>query len=185
MARRASRIRTSVGRAGAPHPVPAAPGEPESLAGVVTGTLTIPIQRLDGNDDLPLPEVATAGSAGVDLRAAVLAPLELAPGERALVPTGYSIALPHGYEGQVRPRSGLALKFGLTLLNAPGTIDSDYRGEIGVVVVNLGEKKVAIQRGDRIAQLIVAPVTLPKFELVATLPPSGRGAGGFGSTGKS
>lgn len=174
-----------VGRPAAPHPVPPMPGEPESFAGVVTGAVVIPIQRLEGNDDLPLPIVATAGSAGVDLRAAVLAPLQLAPGERTLVPTGFSIALPPGYEGQVRPRSGLALQFGLTLLNSPGTIDSDYRGEIGVVMVNLGQKPVAIKRGDRIAQLVVAPVTLPRFEQVATLPPSGRGAGGFGSTGKS
>ena len=169
------------------HPVPAgavSSVEPESLAGVVTGGVTIPIRRLDGNDDLPLPEVATVASAGVDLRAAVLAPLELAPGERALVPTGFAIALPPGHEGQVRPRSGLALQFGLTLLNSPGTIDSDYRGEIGVVVVNLGQKKVAIRRGDRIAQLVIAPVTLPRFELTAALPESARGAGGFGHTGK-
>jgi len=147
--------------------------------------LPVPIVRLEGNDDLPLPEVATAGSAGVDLRAAVLAPLELGPGERSLVPTGFSIALPAGYEAQVRPRSGLALQFGLTLLNSPGTIDSDYRGEIGVVVVNLGQKVVAIRRGDRIAQLVVAPVTQPRFDLVTALPESTRGAGGFGSTGKS
>ena len=187
----ASRRRSAVtagrpGRAEA-HPVPAgavSTAEPESLAGVVTGGVTIPIQRLTGNDDLPLPEVATPGSAGVDLRAAVLAPLELAPGERALVPTGFAIALPPGYEGQVRPRSGLALQFGLTLLNSPGTIDSDYRGEIGVVVVNLGQKKVAIRRGDRVAQLVIAPVTLPRFEAAASLPESARGAGGFGHTGK-
>ena len=175
------------------HPVPAgavSSAEPESLAGVITGAgvpggILVPIQRLEGNDDLPLPEVATTGSAGVDLRAAVLAPLELAPGERALVPTGFAIALPHGYEGQVRPRSGLAVQFGLTLLNSPGTIDSDYRGEIGVVVVNLGQKAVAIRRGDRIAQLVIAPVTLPRFELTTALPESARGAGGFGHTGKS
>lgn len=170
------------------HPVPAgavSKAEPESLAGVVTGAVQIPIRRLDGNDDLPLPEIATTGSAGVDLRAAVLAPLELGPGERALVPTGFAIALPHGYEGQVRPRSGLALQFGLTLLNSPGTIDSDYRGEIGVVAVNLGQKSVAIRRGDRIAQLVISKVELPRFELTTALPESARGAGGFGHTGKS
>jgi dUTP pyrophosphatase len=143
----------------------------------------VAIRRLDGNDDLPVPAVATAGSAGVDLRAAVLAPLELAPGERALVPTGFAIALPEGHEGQVRPRSGLALKLGVTLLNSPGTIDSDYRGEVAVVMVNLGQSKVAIRRGDRIAQLVIAPVTRPAFDLVAELPETGRGAGGFGHTG--
>jgi dUTP pyrophosphatase len=148
-----------------------------------TTAVRVAIRRLDGNDDLPVPEPATAASAGVDLRAAVLAPLELAPGERALVPTGFAIALPDGHEGQVRPRSGLALKLGVTLLNSPGTIDSDYRGEIAVVMVNLGQSKVAIRRGDRIAQLVVAPVTRPAFDLVAELPATGRGAGGFGHTG--
>jgi dUTP pyrophosphatase len=145
--------------------------------------IRVAIRRLDGNDDLPVPARATAGSVGVDLRAAVLAPLEMAPGERALVPTGFAIALPERYEGQVRPRSGLALKLGVTLLNSPGTIDSDYRGEIAVVLVNLGQSKVAIRRGDRIAQLIIAPVTRPAFDLVAELPESSRGAGGFGHTG--
>lgn len=148
-----------------------------------SGGVRVAIRRLDGNDDLPVPEPATTGSAGVDLRAAVIAPLELAPGERALVPTGFAVALPQGYEGQVRPRSGLALKLGVTCLNSPGTIDSDYRGEIGVVVVNLGQKPVAVRRGDRIAQLVIAPVTRPAFDLVAELPESHRGAGGFGHTG--
>jgi dUTP pyrophosphatase len=148
-----------------------------------SATVRIALRRLDGNDDLPVPEPATAGSAGVDLRAAVLAPLELAPGERALVPTGFAVALPVGYEGQVRPRSGLALKLGVTLLNSPGTIDSDYRGEVAVVMVNLGQKPVAVRRGDRIAQLVIAPVTRPAFDVVAELPESGRGAGGFGHTG--
>jgi dUTP pyrophosphatase len=143
----------------------------------------VALRRLDGNDDLPVPEPATPGSAGVDLRAAVLAPLELAPGERALVPTGFAIALPEGHEAQVRPRSGLALKLGVTLLNTPGTIDSDYRGEIAVVMINHGQKPVAIRRGDRVAQLVIAPVTRPAFDLVAELPETGRGAGGFGHTG--
>ena len=147
------------------------------------GGVRVAIRRLEGNDDLPVPAAATAGSAGVDLRAAVLAPLELAPGERALVPTGFAIALPEGHEGQVRPRSGLAVKLGVTLLNSPGTIDSDYRGEIAVVMINLGQGKVAIRRGDRIAQLVIAPVTRAAFDLVAELPETGRGAGGFGHTG--
>lgn len=148
------------------------------------GTVAIPILRLPGNEDLPLPEPATPDSAGVDLRAAILEPIALAPGERALVPTGFALALPRGYEGQVRPRSGLALKFGLTLLNTPGTIDADYRGEVAVIAVNLGGKKVAIRRGDRIAQLVVAPVTAAAFAEVRELPASPRGGGGFGHTGR-
>jgi dUTP pyrophosphatase len=143
----------------------------------------IPIRRLPGHDDLPVPAAATAGSAGVDLRAAVREPLVLKPGQRALIPTGFAIALPRGLEGQVRPRSGLAIRHGLTLLNSPGTIDSDYRGEIAVVAVNLGEEEVTIQRGERIAQLVIAPVARTRFVVRVDLPPSGRGAGGFGHTG--
>jgi dUTP pyrophosphatase len=143
----------------------------------------VPILRLPGNDDLPLPERATSGSAGFDLRACVREAVVLAPGARALVPTGFAVALPPGYEGQVRPRSGLALRQGLTLLNSPGTIDSDYRGEIAVVAVNLGQDPVTIRRGDRIAQLVIAPVAEARLVESRDLPRSGRGPGGFGHTG--
>jgi dUTP pyrophosphatase len=143
------------------------------------------VLRLAGARDLPLPRRATDRSAGFDLRARLDAPLTLGPGERALVPTGIAIALPEGYEAQVRPRSGLALRSGLTLLNAPGTVDADYRGEVGVVMVNLGEAPATIERGDRIAQMVVQ--RLPEVELVETdsLPGTGRGPGGFGHTGTS
>ena len=139
--------------------------------------------RTPGNDDLPVPQAATPGSAGIDLRASVRQPLTLQPGRRAVVPTGFMIALPKGYEGQIRPRSGLAARQGLTLLNAPGTIDSDYRGEIAVVAINMGQEPVTLQRGDRIAQLVVAPVAHVIFEPAESLPPTDRGAGGFGHTG--
>ena len=132
-------------------------------------------------EPLPLPSYATDGAAGLDLRAD--APVTLAPGERALVPTGLAIAIPRGYEGQVRPRSGLALREGITCLNSPGTIDSDFRGECCVVLANLGQKPVAIARGDRIAQLVVAAVERADLAESASLPPSGRGEGGFGHTG--
>ncbi len=141
------------------------------------------LRRLPGNDDLPLPAPATAGSSGVDLRAALAADLVLRPGERRLVPTGFAVAIPDGYEGQVRPRSGAALKQGLALPNAPGTIDSDYRGELAVILINLGQEAVTLRRGDRIAQLVIAPVARARFEEVAELPPTDRGAGGFGHTG--
>jgi len=148
-------------------------------------TIAIPIARVPGNTDLPLPEPATPGSAGLDLRAGLPEPLVLPPGARALIPTGFALALPDGYEGQVRPRSGLALRQGLTLLNSPGTIDSDYRGEIAVVAINLGQEPVTIRRGDRIAQLVIAPVAAPRARLVLaeSLPQSRRGGGGFGHTG--
>ncbi|MFQ5876554.1 MAG: dUTP diphosphatase [Acidobacteriota bacterium] len=145
--------------------------------------IVIPIARTSGNPDLPEPAPATPGSAGLDLRACLPEPLTLAPGQRALVPTGFSIALPHGFEAQVRPRSGLALRHGLTLLNSPGTIDSDYRGEIAVVAVNLGREPVTLKRGERIAQLVVAPVARVRLRPVERLPPTGRGPGGFGHTG--
>ena len=141
------------------------------------------IQRLPHGAGLELPAYATAGSAGCDLVAAIAADLVLAPGARALVPTGIAIALPPGTEAQVRPRSGLALRHGVTCLNAPGTIDSDYRGEIGVILVNHGTEPFRIVRGLRIAQLVVAPVARVAWEQVATLPGTVRGAGGFGSTG--
>jgi dUTP pyrophosphatase len=145
--------------------------------------VTVAIARTPENTDLPLPEPATPGSAGVDLRACVPRPVVLPPGGRALIPTGFSIALPPGFEGQVRPRSGLALKHGLTLLNAPGTIDADYRGEICVVAINLGDGPVVINRGDRIAQLVVAPAARVLFAPADVLPPTARAGGGFGHTG--
>ena len=139
-----------------------------------------PLPHFEG---LALPAYDTELSAGMDLRAAVGEPLVLAPGARALVPTGLAIALPAGFEAQVRPRSGLALKHGITCLNSPGTIDADYRGEIQVLLINLGQAPFTIARGERIAQMVIAPVTQARWEIVATLPATKRGTGGFGSTG--
>lgn len=145
----------------------------------------ITIQQLEHAEGLPLPSYETAGAAGADLAAAIseAAPLIIQPGQRALVPTGLKMALPNGFEAQVRPRSGLAAKFAVTVLNAPGTIDSDYRGEIKVLLVNLGDAPFEITRGMRIAQMIIAPVTQAKFEAVAMVDATERGDGGFGSTG--
>jgi dUTP pyrophosphatase len=145
--------------------------------------LKVDVKRLPHGADLPLPEYATADSAGMDLLAAVDGDRTLAPGARMLVPTGLAIALPPGHEAQVRPRSGLALKNGVTVLNSPGTVDADYRGEVGVILANLGDQPFVITRGMRIAQMVVAPVTRFGWDEVAELPESGRGAGGFGSTG--
>jgi dUTP pyrophosphatase len=145
--------------------------------------IALPITRLPHGKDLPLPSYQSALAAGLDLLAAVAEPLNIAPGTRALVPTGIAIALPAGSEAQVRPRSGLAVRHGLTVLNAPGTIDADYRGEIQVLLVNLGSDPVTILRGMRIAQLVIAPVTRATLGEVATLDQTGRGGGGFGSTG--
>ncbi len=147
--------------------------------------LKIPIRRVrpERDADLPLPGAMSPEAAGVDLGAALEESLILAPGERAAVPTGFALALPSGYEGQVRPRSGLALRHGLTVANAPGTIDADFRGEVCVILVNLGQAPVTIRRGDRIAQLIVAPVVRPLWDEVPALPASQRGEGGFGHTG--
>lgn len=147
--------------------------------------VSIPVQRLDHAAGLPLPAHATADSAGVDLLAALDAPVTLAPGGRAVIPTGIALALPQGYEAQVRPRSGLAAKHGVTVLNAPGTVDADYRGEVGVILVNLGDAPFAVERGMRIAQLVVAPVTRIVWRETDSLPDSARGAGGFGSTGSA
>jgi len=147
--------------------------------------IEVRITRLTHGDDLPLPSYQTAHAAGLDLLAAVstATPLIIAPGERDLVPTGLAIALPEGYEAQVRPRSGLAARHGLTILNAPGTIDADYRGEIQVLLVNLGNAPVTITRGMRVAQLVIAPVVRAQILEVATLDKTERGSGGFGSTG--
>jgi dUTP pyrophosphatase len=142
------------------------------------------IRRLPEAIDLPLPERATPGSAGFDLRAAVSADLWLAPGARALVPTGIALAIPCGFEGQVRARSGLALRHGIAVPNAPGTIDSDYRGEVKVVLANLASEPFCIRRGDRIAQLVIAPVADAELELVSDLDDTERSSGGFGSTGR-
>lgn len=136
-------------------------------------------------DDVPLPEYKTAGSAGMDVRAAVARPLALAPGERAAVPTGLAVEIPDGYELQTRPRSGLALERGVTVLNAPGTIDSDYRGEIKIILVNHGAETFVVERGDRVAQLIVASVARCEIRETDRLSESDRGEGGFGSTGKA
>lgn len=145
----------------------------------------VAIQQLPHAKGLPLPHYATAGAAGLDLSAAIgeNEKITLKPGKRTLVPTGLQIALPQGYEAQVRPRSGLALKNGIALVNAPGTIDADYRGEVGVILVNLGEEDFEITRGLRIAQMVIAPVTRVDLVEVDAMEASERGAGGFGSTG--
>lgn len=145
--------------------------------------ITVPIIRLPHGEDLPLPAYATTQSAGVDLYAAIALTQILAPMDRVLIPCGIAIALPDGYEAQIRPRSGLALKSGITLLNTPGTIDADYRGEIKALLINLDREPVSIERGIRIAQLIVAPVTRVAWSEVKTLDETERASGGFGSTG--
>lgn len=144
----------------------------------------VAVTILRNGEGIPLPCYASEGAAGMDLAAALETPLTLKPGERAAVPTGIALALPEGYEAQVRPRSGLALKHGITVLNSPGTIDADYRGEIRVILANLGMEPVTLARGERVAQLVLAPVSRIAWTPVAVLPESARGAGGFGSTGR-
>lgn len=144
--------------------------------------IAVAIKRLPNNEDLPLPAYETEGAAGLDLRATEAVTLK--PGRRHLVPTGLSIALPQGFEAQVRPRSGLAVKHGVTVLNSPGTIDCDYRGEIKVPLINHGEDDFVVARGDRIAQMVIAPVTRVSWTEVDTLDETDRGAGGFGSSGR-
>ncbi|MGE0252517.1 MAG: dUTP diphosphatase [Dongiaceae bacterium] len=146
-------------------------------------SLFIALQKLPHAEDLPLPHYATAQSAGMDLCAAVEADIVLQPGEHKLIPTGLKIALPPGFEAQVRPRSGLALKNGVTVLNAPGTIDADYRGEIGVILINLSREAYTITRGARIAQMVIAPYSAATWNQVEELEATQRGEGGFGSTG--
>jgi len=147
-------------------------------------TISVAITVLDHAEGLELPHYETGHAAGMDLRAAVKhAGLNIDPGARAMVPTGIALALPEGFEAQIRPRSGLALKHGITVLNAPGTIDADYRGEIGVVLANLGDEPFVVERGMRIAQMVVAPVSQVAWILTDGLPESARGPGGFGSTG--
>lgn len=145
--------------------------------------VTVSIVRLPHAEDLGLPRYATAQSAGMDLQAAIANDLAIAPGGRVLIPTGLCIALPEGYEAQVRPRSGLALKQGITVLNSPGTIDADYRGEVQVILANLGTEPVTLTRGTRIAQLVIAPYTRIAWQETAALDTTVRGSGGFGSTG--
>lgn len=151
----------------------------------MNGSVSVAVRVLDHAAGLPLPQYATALAAGCDLLAAVPAgePLTLAPGARALVPCGIALALPEGYEAQVRPRSGLALRHGVTVLNAPGTIDADYRGEVGAILINHGGEAFSIERGLRVAQLVLAPVTRADWQPAASLERTERGAGGFGSTG--
>lgn len=148
--------------------------------------MTVSVRRLEHFQDLTLPAYETSGSAGMDIRAAVpdMDPVILAPGERALIPTGLSVAIPQGYELQMRPRSGLAAKHGITCLNSPGTIDSDYRGELKVILINHGREPFTIKRGERIGQMVLAPVTQLIWDEVDTLDDTDRGEGGFGSTGK-
>jgi dUTP pyrophosphatase len=152
----------------------------------MANTVTIQVATLPHFEGLTLPAYETEHAAGMDLRAAVLEhePITLAPGARCLAPTGLIIALPFGYEAQVRPRSGLALKHGVTCLNTPGTIDADYRGEVKVILINLGQAPFIIQRGERIAQMVIAPVTQAGWQKVEMLSETARGAGGFGSTGR-
>ncbi len=156
-----------------------------SIAMIQMSSVRVGLMLLPHGADLPWPSYQTKGAAGVDLMAAVAADTDviLDPGERALIPTGIAIALPQGFEAQVRPRSGLALRNGVTVLNAPGTIDADYRGELQVLLVNMGLDTVRIARGDRIAQLVVAPVVQAEFTSMSSLDVTARGDGGFGSTG--
>ncbi len=141
------------------------------------------IRVQDGCQDVPLPRYMSDHASGMDVCAAVREPLVLAPGERALVPTGFHIAVPVGYEAQIRPRSGLAIKSGITVLNTPGTIDADYRGEVKIILANLGMEPFTINRGDRIAQMVIQPVLRADLKVVAELPDTARGHGGFGHTG--
>jgi dUTP pyrophosphatase len=149
----------------------------------MTANLRLPIMRLPHGKDLPLPAYATHGAAGMDVAAAVDRSVILGAGERLAIPTGFAMAVPAGYEAQIRPRSGLALKHGVTVANAPGTIDSDYRGEVAILLVNLGNQDFTIERGMRIAQMVVAPVTQVIPAASDSLPDTDRGEGGFGSTG--
>ncbi len=146
--------------------------------------ITINIRRIPGNDDIPEPTYMSENSSGLDLAAAVKKPVTLDPGKIQLVPTGFQIALPPGYEAQIRPRSGLALKYGIGVLNSPGTIDADYRGEICIILINLGSKPFVIDRGDRIAQMVINKITQGNFVFKNNLPETKRKDGGFGHTGK-
>lgn len=146
--------------------------------------IVVQIERLVGSEGLALPSYQSDGAAGMDIAAAVVSPVRLEPGKVALIPTGFAIAVPPGREAQLRPRSGVAMEHGITLINSPGTIDSDYRGEIMLAVINLGPRTFEIERGMRLAQMVIAPVDRVHWEESSRLPPSSRGLGGFGHTGK-
>ncbi|MBN1662631.1 MAG: dUTP diphosphatase [Deltaproteobacteria bacterium] len=148
----------------------------------MTDELKVQIQRLAGHDDLPLPKYMTEHAAGMDIFAALTEEIVILPGERRLIPSGIVMAIPEGYEGEVRPRSGLAVKHGVTLMNAPGTIDADYRGEIGIIMINHGKEPFIVRRGDRIAQILVRPVCKVTWDERSNLDMTARGAGGFGHT---
>jgi dUTP pyrophosphatase len=145
--------------------------------------ISVKIKRLESSLNLPLPDYETEGSSGIDIRASVKEPLLMKPGEIKLIPTGVAVSIPPGYEGQIRPRSGLALKHGIGLVNSPGTIDSDYRGELGIIMINLGERPFTIKRGDRIAQMIISKVYRAALVEVEELDSTERGGGGFGHSG--
>ena len=145
--------------------------------------VVLKVKRLDNNPDLPLPSYQSDGSSGLDLRAGVAKEVTLQPGDIKLIPTGLSISIPEGYEAQIRPRSGLALRYGLGLVNSPGTIDADYRGEVGVIAINWGKKPLTIRRGERIAQVVISKVSRVRVEEVDELDPTKRGKGGFGHSG--
>lgn len=151
---------------------------------MTTKEISVDIQRLPGAEDLPMPAYESQYASGMDLRAAVTEPITLKPGERKAIPTGICVAIPPGYEGQVRPRSGLAIQYGITMINAPGTIDADYRGEIRILIINHGDSDFVIHRGDRIAQFVITPVVKVSWKLVEHLETTDRGAGGFGHTGR-
>lgn len=148
----------------------------------ILNQLKLEVKVLEGNDDLPLPEYMTEGASGLDLRAAVKNSTSLEPGDILLIPTGLVVKIPFGYEAQIRPRSGLALKHGITVLNSPGTVDSDYRGEIGVILCNLSKDVFTVNRGDRIAQMVISKIEKVKIEKVDNISNSERGVGGFGHT---
>lgn len=145
--------------------------------------MLLKIKKLEGTEDIPSPKYMTEGSVGMDLYASVTSPIAIEKGEIKLIPTGICLEIPEGFEGQVRPRSGLALKHGITLLNAPGTIDWDYRGEIKVIMINLGSETFIVNRGERIAQIVFNKVEKPSIEIIDKIRETGRGNGGFGSTG--
>jgi dUTP pyrophosphatase len=149
----------------------------------MTTAIRVSVKRLPHNEDLPLPSYESASAAGMDLPAAVTADITLQPGAQNLIATGLAIAIPDGFEAQIRPRSGLAARNGVTVLNTPGTVDADYRGEVKVILVNLGNEPFTVTRGMRIAQMVIAPVVQATMEQVDELPETARGAGGFGSTG--
>ena len=149
------------------------------------GNIAVTIKRLPGNEDIPLPEYQSGGASGMDIRACVRDPVILNAGEIRLIPTGLAISVPPGYEAQIRPRSGLALHHGIGMANSPGTVDSDYRGEIGIILVNWGKKPFCVGRGDRIAQMVVCKICRAEWEIVEDLDETPRGSGGFGHTGAS